>query len=325
MKRISLLVVLAVLGVYFTSCTNEDWNNSEQFSEELSIYLPAEASAFSGNNHYYHEVQTLSGTFKDNLYIMTQTGEIKNNDIGHSDKDYAFILTTTIDSEKMVEVSNNDLLNTSDYDRIVLLKTPLKVGNQWEFNTTNREGKRVKVFGEIIDITEQVIKVIYYDKSGYQESRHIEKRKGTIQLIKVYQYQDVKAITGFHRINDIDEKSEIPAFDSFESNAKFKDILINFNEKWENFINYNDPKIYELVEKSSPAFQILETYHTPQLTRIEFADLEVTSNEVRDTLIFVTVIEHYKNETGDVESTVTYELSTSPNGELLIYNFYAEP
>ena len=217
MRRLSVCLLLVTI-LWISGCSNDPFKLSHKAtsSDVLCTYIPTEQRAFSGDGGYYHEVQSLTREDGTEAVVVTMMGQVQR-DIRQWVGDADFQIIWTIDGDKIIQTLQGDLLNDSMFSKIVLLKLPLEIGNQWSFEAKDAWGESHEIIGKIeaYDPDSGDVDIVYADKGGYEERRVLKIGLGTTDFTRRLTYKAATAYTGYHIVDNL----EIQAATSAEEDA----------------------------------------------------------------------------------------------------------
>jgi hypothetical protein len=315
-----------------TGCYNNS-SSHEAYSKTLAAYLPSASYAFLGDNHYYHQVDMIKSTEENNILNVVLSGEVLNIEIGESNKDYNFEQHIEIVGDSYWLTNIGETLNESDYSRVCVLKTPITLGQTWEFKTVRDQSIRVKVTAEIIDMASDEVTVVYKDNKGYSERRVLKKEYGITDFYKVYQFEEASAITGFSiNLNydkpaDSEDEQQLryDAMKRIKIPSDINLLLLSYNKAWELYINDGDTAIFEYVEPSTKAFEKIQKIgddgYKSEIDFISFKPLEY-NEDLDQGEVSITIVEAFYKENQMLLTHMNYNLKKYDD-KWLITNFEA--
>ena len=315
-RALSLMVTMFMYSVFLvvglSSCTVEGTLFGEP-NDILVSYLPKAPEMYEGDGGYYHVVQKIENDKSENVYITSLSGEVKDLTPTNRFSDHRFEIELTVDSEKMTQKINGTELNDSVFSEIVLLKTPVEIGNNWTFTARDIDNKSVKVRGEIIDINNetQTLVVKHTTKSGYYEERTITKSEGVTGFIRLVVFKNESSVTGYHKI-ETSESSSGQASSTEERiviPSKLFALILGFNSAWQNYINQEDSEVLNFVKADSEAHKKITAVDHSQTTAVEFISFYPYDLVVESRSVLVYVVETYKTESDQtIENRVVYHI-----------------
>lgn len=163
-------------------------------SQELAGLLPREEGyqwRYSGFAEYGHEMTLDAISPEADRILYTVTGQVYDISDGESDNDFTLSLSYTVDAQSLVQEKTAPMMMDSPYDRIELLRTPLREGATWQQTVEDVSGQSITLECTIEKAEEEsagtVYTVLYRDtESGYYERREIREDTGVIRFEKLY-------------------------------------------------------------------------------------------------------------------------------------------
>jgi|GEM_PF-1833748 len=304
-KKVLFLLIIA-FAVMVSGCLASKQTHMP-YDEALAGYTPQTAYAFFGDNHYFHQVEEVRLETEDNILKIVLNGEVLNNEIGESSKDYHFEQQIEIIEDRYWLTNDGETLNESDYDRICILQTPIAIGNTWEFKAVRDHNIKVKVTAEIVDVTSDEVTVAYRDDKEYRERRVLKKGYGITEFYKVYQFEEASAITGFsidlaYDDHQTPEEDDVELLYDATSRIKIPSdinaLMLAYNVAWEEYVNDGNPAVFDYVEPSSMAFEKIQkvTGEDTDIDFISFKPLEY-DEDLNENMADITLMEaFYSND-----------------------------
>ena len=166
---------------------------------DLSRLLPESKGfiwRYDGFAEYSHQMQLESINDLDQKREYVITGEVGDPSGGESNLDRSISIKYTIDGHKIIQEKVESAMLDSKFNKITLIQTPLSVGNSWQEQVVDKQGKvtTLKAFIQKIEIVEDGFKqyTVRYDdvNSSYYEERVIKENIGVINVEKLLELQD---------------------------------------------------------------------------------------------------------------------------------------
>lgn len=166
---------------------------------QLSGLLPESKGfiwRYDGFAEYSHQMQLDSINDLDQKREYVITGEVGDPSGGESNLDRNIGIKYTIDGHKIIQEKVESAMLDSKFNKITLIQTPLSVGNSWQEQVIDKQGKvtTLKAFIQKIEIVEDGFKqyTVRYDdaNSSYYEERVIKENIGVINFEKLLELQD---------------------------------------------------------------------------------------------------------------------------------------
>jgi len=328
-KRVWIVVVMMIL-IILAGCTRQGLGdptatkNDEQiigmYSEALDELMPQMPTSwiYSGTAEYNHvmSIGEIYETMGQKIYRIY--GEVEDMTGGNSGADFRFELAYSVLGDSIVQSKKGQMLMDSDYDKIILIKLPLEIGNTWSENIIDNEGNSVKITSVIEDISEDegTIYTVRYSAKGseYYEVREIKEGSGVVHFEKVLFYdgdmfpvqyslfklnreetlivkeekdnESVKDLGPFGdattiELDTIPQLSEgnVPNEDDL---VALNDLIMEFNGAWVKFANDKDMGILEFVTNDGDAYEIIQKFPAGTMTLsfelIDIGDIKVEGN-----------------------------------------------
>lgn len=332
-RWILIIIINISLLVSLTACHGRGNSSSEADTlivESLSAYFLELPQGYNGDNAYYHVVNSIVLSTEEDEISQVLTGEVFNDVLGSSSRDYTFEQSYIIKSDQMIIQHVGDKLNDTDYDEEVALTYPLEIGQSWTFDT-KRDGSKVKVRGEITALTDESVTVNFTDNKGYREIRVLTKGLGTTDFYKYYQYDDLVVVTGYHLdanfvFQKLETNPDVKLFEDMISRRvpyKVHELLTAYNLAYESFVNTKDDAIYNYLTPESPLRDQL-TYIERLDSEIDFVGFKTLEIEGEGNTYTLEVLEAYFLGDDFMTTYMTYELKESDNA-YYIDDAYATP
>lgn len=160
----------------------------------LSRLLPSQPGfewMYSGFAEYSHEM-TLGSIVdepqKRTYYISGMVGDPSG---GESTADLSLLMKYIIEENRLIQEKTEEAMLDSKYVSLILIKTPLVVGNYWSQTVTEKTGAVTRITSQITDVkysdagSRQFV-VLYSDNnSPYYEQRIIQEGTGIVSFEKL--------------------------------------------------------------------------------------------------------------------------------------------
>ncbi len=297
-KKLTILMVLGIL-IFSTGCDRKANDESAPYDQNLAEYLPNEPAAYSGDSDYYHVVKSIEPLETPSSIQVTVNGEVLDNSTGISHKDYSFQMTLAVDDKEITQMSVGSELNESIFDKVVLLRNPIEVGGKWTFTALNKEGKKVKVDAQILEMDEQgTLKVSYTTKEGYQEERIIKKNLGVTDFIRLVTFNKESTWTGYHLEHEalISSKSQdLPKEISIET--KLYSSILGFEQAWFKYISLENEDLLTFLKEESKAMEKIKSLDQNENYAYEFVSFYPYEIIQEESQIRIKIVEQYKDDT----------------------------
>lgn len=297
-KKLTMLMVLGIL-IFSTGCDRKANDESAPYDQNLAEYLPNEPAAYSGDSDYYHVVKSIEPLETPSSIQVTVNGEVLDNSTGISHKDYSFQMTLAVDDKEITQMSVGSELNESIFDKVVLLRNPIEVGGKWTFTALNKEGKKVKVDAQILEMDEQgTLKVSYTTKEGYQEERIIKKNLGVTDFIRLVTFNKESTWTGYHLEHEalISSKSQdLPKEISIET--KLYSSILGFEQAWFKYISLENEDLLTFLKEESKAMEKIKSLDQNENYAYEFVSFYPYEIIQEESQIRIKIVEQYKDDT----------------------------
>lgn len=325
--------VLVVLVIILSGCSRDDFSINDDFppNQVLSAYLPAEDFEFMGERGYYHYYKNINVEEQSDRILISITGEVKDNSRNIGKNDHGFQIELWVDSEKMVQTFSGQMLNESEFDRLILLKMPIIEEATWEFDALDKLGRKQTVTGRIVKIEDrnETIEVEYSTKAGIFEKRTIEKNRGTISFVKQVAYKDAVTYTGYHTIpventliTENDEDNKYSNLDTVEVDFEIYDLIDEFNKRWVNYIKNIDQSLMELIDVNSNAYLKVVSIKDESIPLNNYLGFKPYKLESDNEVTLVYVLEKFRVNDGETHyNSICYEVIKTDEG-IYISDFY---
>ncbi len=166
---------------------------------DLSRLLPESKGfiwRYDGFAEYSHQMQLESINDLDQKREYVITGKVGDPSGGENNLDRSIGIKYTIDGHKIIQEKVESAMLDSKFNKITLIQAPLSVGNSWQEQVVDKQGKvtTLKAFIQKIEINEDGFKqyTVRYDdvNSSYYEERVIKENIGVINVEKLLELQD---------------------------------------------------------------------------------------------------------------------------------------
>ncbi len=296
-KKLMMIMLLGILTMS-TGCDLKSNQDSTPYDQTLAEYLPNEPAAYSGDSEYYHVVKSIEPLETTSQKQVTVNGEVLDNATGISHKDFSFQMTLTVDDKEITQISTGSELNDSIFDKVVLLRSPIEVGGKWSFTALNKEGKKVKVDAQILEMDEQgTLKVSYSTKDGYQEERIIKKNLGVTDFIRLVTFNKESTWTGYHMEHEalISSKSQdLPKEISIET--RYYSLILGFEQAWFKYISLEDEDLLTFLKEESAAMEKIKSLERNKDYVYEFVSFYPYEIVQEASLIRIKIVEQYTDD-----------------------------
>lgn len=158
---------------------------------------------YDGFAEYSHQMQLESINDLDQKREYVITGKVGDPSGGESNLDRSISIKYTIDGHKIIQEKVESAMLDSKFNKITLIQTPLSVGNSWQEQVVDKQGKvtTLKAFIQKIEIVDDGFKqyTVRYDdvNSSYYEERVIKENIGVINVEKLLELQDSSFPTSY--------------------------------------------------------------------------------------------------------------------------------
>ena len=329
-----MIWVVLLLAMVITGCSNDQFaiQSDNSPDQELSIYLPISEYEFMGEGGYYHYYKTLKTEVLEDRILVTISGEVKDNSKSTGKNDHTFQTEIWIDSEKMIQKSSGQMLNESDFDRLILLKKPIAEEATWEFDAIDKLGEKHVVTGRIIEVDDDtgIIEVEYTTEAGNFEKRTLKMNQGTTSFIKQVSYKNAVTYTGYHMnqvetvpMEELDEDLKFDRLEVVEIDYELYQLIDGFNIRWVNYIKNIDQALMELIDMDSNAYLKVVAIKEESIELNEYQGFKPYKIEIIDDVILIYVMEKFIVG-GDRThyNTICYEVIKDNDG-IFISDFYS--
>jgi hypothetical protein len=329
----SIFGILVLLAFALSGCSKDDFSIKEGYPPDqvLSAYLPADNFEFMGERGYYHYYKNLNIEEQSDRVVLSISGEVKDNSRSIGKNDHGFQVELWVDSEKMVQTITGQMLNESEFDRLILLKNPIQEEASWEFDSLDQKGQKHTVTARIVVIDEEAetIEIEYTTKAGNHEKRIMAKNRGTISFIKQVAYKDAVTFTGYHHIpaetaitdeNDPDHKYN--TLETIDIDFEMYGIIDEFNKRWVNYIKNIDQSLMELIDLDSNAYLKVVAIKDEPIQLNDYLGFKPYKLDIVDDTTLVYVLEKFMVNDDEVHyNAICYEVIKTDKG-IYISDFY---
>lgn len=224
-KSMALLIVLSLFTLVFTGCKKDNENQNNQTVEEntsieqqetkeetkedtkeeiieydwkeenteLSKLLPDKEGylwRYNGFAEYGHEMILNTIYIEEDSIKYAITGKVDDVSGGESNADYNINIEYVIEQGRLIQNKQEEIMMDSEFDSLVLVVSPLKVGNKWTQKVKDKNGNDAEITAEITDVLDDgfgTYRIRYQQKdSDYYEERDIRPGIGVVALKKLY-------------------------------------------------------------------------------------------------------------------------------------------
>ena len=170
----------------------------DRYNQDLLRFLPAEEGhtwAYEGFAEYSHvmTIDTIERTRRQTRFDIA--GEVGDPSGGEAERDLSLRVIYTISRGVWVQEKQEEAMLDSDFDRLELLRGPVRDGQQWTQSVIDRAGTPRELLCTIEEIRFEGnldILVVHYQDTGsaYYERREIETGTGVISFEKLWQTEE---------------------------------------------------------------------------------------------------------------------------------------
>ncbi|HSN66627.1 MAG TPA: hypothetical protein VLS94_08300, partial [Fusibacter sp.] len=251
-KRIYTIFCIVLTFVILIGCSSE----TVPPDPDLIEFLPTINERYVGDSGYYHVVETIERESDADLETAILSGEVKDNETTITKADFDFIITLSVVEDKLEQTYTGSRLNESNFDKIVLLKKPLEIGNTWSFNAKDIAGNKWKVTGEItsVDETGERIGVKHSIKNGYYEERVMQKGRGVTDFVRLIIFKNESTVTGYHTENASVATTE-KAEDTLKIPVAYYNLILGFEQAWPSYVKNDNDDLLKFISLESPALE----------------------------------------------------------------------
>ena len=317
-KRIYTIFGIVLTFFILVGCSNE----TVPPDPDLIEFLPTINERYVGDSGYYHVVETIERETDADVVTAILSGEVKDNETTITKADFDFIVTLSVVEDKLEQAYSGSRLNESNFDKIVLLKKPIEVGNTWSFNAKDIAGNKWKVTGEItsVDETGEKIGVKHSIKNGYYEERVMQKGRGVTDFVRLIVYKNESTVTGYHTENEAVATTE-KAEDTLKIPVAYYNLILGFEQAWPSYVKQDNDDLLKFISLESPALEKIKAVTRDANTAIEFVRFYPYELTEIGTMIAIKVVEVFKTtDEVRIENKVLYQIVVEKS-EPKIYDF----
>lgn len=326
--------IVVFLAMFILGCSNDQFevNADNPPSQDLNDYLPYNELEFMGEGGYYHYYKFIETETLEDRHFVSISGEVKDNSKSSGKNDHGFQIELWIDSEKMVQTSSGQMLNESEFERLIVLKTPIVEAASWKFEAHDRLGEKQVVTGRIIEIDDEneTIVIEYSTETGIFEKRTMKKKFGTTSFVKQVAYKDAVTFSGYH-MNQIDaiqntvldEDMKYDGLQVVEINDELYELIDSFNKRWVSYIKNIDQSLMELIDVDSKAYTKVVAIRDESPVLNDYLGFKPFKMEIDEDSSLIYVMEKFV-VSGDKThyNSICYEI-IKKNNSLYISDFYS--
>lgn len=199
------IYVILIMTISLSGCTTEKKANTDPPQNttdpaytanlQLQTLLPPKEGfvwLYHGFAEYGHLMTLNSIEKKENIHTYNIDGEVFDPSGGEAkNRDFSLKLSYVIENEQLTQIKKETAMMDSQYDQLILIKTPLIKGTNWTQSVVSKDNKSTTLNCSIEDIQNvngvNIYTVIYNDKnSKYYEKRQLKDGVGTISFEKLY-------------------------------------------------------------------------------------------------------------------------------------------
>lgn len=189
-KGFVLLLIITMVMTAFISCNKAE--EDQELNQELLNFFPKEGFqwGFKNNDDYYHVLKLENISEDEQEVIYRLKGEVKDNNVGEINDDYAIEVFYKIRGNKIIQtIDPTSKMIESDFKEVVILQGPIEIGTQWRQEVVDKDDKKVTLDCKITSKSEEenttVYEVLYKSKDGdYIAMRQIATEFGVVKFIK---------------------------------------------------------------------------------------------------------------------------------------------
>ena len=317
-KRIYTIFCIVLTFFILVGCSNE----TVPPDPDLIEFLPTINERYVGDSGYYHVVETIERESDADVEAAILSGEVKDNETTITKADFDFIITLSVVEDKMEQTYTGSRLNESNFDKIVLLKKPIEVGNSWTFNAKDIAGNKWKVTGVItsVDETGEIIGVKHSIKDGYYEERVLQKGRGVTDFVRLIVFKNESTVTGYHTENASVATTE-KAEDTLKIPVVYYNLILGFEQAWPSYVKKDNDDLLKFLSLGSPAHEKIKAVTRDANTAIEFVRFYPYELTEIGTMIAIKVVEVFKTtDEIRIENKVLYQIVVEKS-EPKIYDF----
>jgi hypothetical protein len=189
-RRLAIVVVLMSYAAMLSGCAVLD---GLRYNRELLALMPS-ASGFewkySGFSGYDHQMKIDAIERQVGTVRLTISGMVGDPSGGESKRDHSLRITYTVANGVWTQEKVEEAMLDSEFDRLEILRGPIRVGTTWTQTQVDKEGRRRTLESTIAEITEEPARtlVVYYRERGseYFERRRIVEGVGVVGFEKLW-------------------------------------------------------------------------------------------------------------------------------------------
>ncbi|WP_176718818.1 hypothetical protein [Caloranaerobacter ferrireducens] len=178
--------------------------NSEKF-QELKKLLPERENyrwVYSGFAEYGHQMVLKDIINLNNKIIYSVKGNVFDVSNGEAKGNFGLEIIYTIEEGKLIQRKTGEKIMDSIFNELILIKTPLEKGNEWNQKLKDKEGNLHHLKCYIENINEEkgvkTYSVIYKDlDSNYYEKREIQEGVGIVTFERPYNQNEDSFTIGY--------------------------------------------------------------------------------------------------------------------------------
>lgn len=223
-KRLSLIFLIIIISVILPT------NVCAENQNPLFNILPGSKDfkwTYKGLAEYGHEMIIENKLSENDQTIYKIKGKVYNL---KDSKDYPFELSYTITDESLIQDKKEENMMDSKFDKLILLKLPLKEGNTWQQKVLNPSEKNTTLKSTIIDITSVNNKNVYTVKYEDINSKYYEIRKIKENIGVIYFEKNIQNNNNYYNVNySLDKKNSgyttLKEFTDLKSNSWYSEYV----------------------------------------------------------------------------------------------------
>ena len=181
----------------------------------LSKLLPSQPGfewMYSGFAEYSHEMTLISIVDEPQKRTYHISGMVGDPSGGEGTADLSLLMKYIIEEDRLIQEKTEEAMLDSKYISLILIKTPLVVGNYWAESVTEKTGAVTRITSKITDINysdtglRQYV-VLYSDNnSPYYEQRIIREGTGIVSFEKLLELTEDSFPAGYTLYEFQDQK-----------------------------------------------------------------------------------------------------------------------
>ncbi len=295
---------------------------------ELLEFLPSIKESYVGDSGYYHVVQKIDRDSTKKIEMVTLIGEVKDNGTASSNDNFHFEIVLTVEGEELVQTYSGSRLNESNFEKLILLKSPIEVGNTWLFTTKDKFGSKLKVTGEItaINTLQDEVAVKYTTKDGYYEERVLQKGRGVTDFLRVIIFKKESTFTGYHaeKIAVSSTEKTTSSVESVKIPVAYYNLILGFEQAWSGYVKQDNDDLLKFISVDSPAYEKIKAVPRDASTAIEFVRFYPYDMSEVGSILTIKVAEIFKtDDEALIENRVRYQIVIE-KGAAKIYDFMTD-